>query len=282
MSKLVLLDGASGTCLWAKARKQVPVWQYNVEEPNIVVELHREYVEAGSRIVLSNTFGANALSVQGTGYQVEPVVAAGVALAREAVGDRAKVALDVGPLTQLLEPCGDLTEAAAYEIFDQQLSAGAAEKPDLIMLETFMDIELLKIAAKAAARHGLPIFCSMSFEASGRTIMGNSVRDMVEGLRDLPVAAVGLNCSLGPHDAAPLMKEFRACTDLPLIFKPNAGKPVTVNGHTEMQFDVDTYIADTLPALDCGVTYLGGCCGTDPSYIRAMRLAVDKWETEHK
>ena len=281
MGKIVLLDGASGTCLWAKAKNQVPVWQYNVEEPAIVSQLHREYVEAGSRIILANTFGANAMSVKGTGYQVEEIVSAGVALAREGAGDRAGVALDVGPLTSLLEPCGDLTEAEAYEIFDQQISAGAAAGPDLIQIETFMDIELLKIAVKAAAKHGLPIFCSMSFEASGRTMMGNSVRDMVEGLKGMPVSAVGLNCSLGPHDAVPLMKEFQAATDLPLIFKPNAGKPVTVNGRTEMQFDMDTYVADSLPALDYGVTYIGGCCGTDPAYIRCMAQAVAQWEESH-
>lgn len=270
MNDVILLDGASGTRLWEKAEKQVPVWQYNLTQPSIVAELHREYRDAGSQILLTNTFGANALSMKHTAYTVRDSVAAGVAIAREAAGGQARVALDIGPLSMLLEPYGDLTEEDAFEIFDEQISAGIPEQPDLIFIETFMDIEMLKIAVKAAAQHHLPIFCSMSFEASGRTIMGNSVQDMVDGLKGLPVSAVGLNCSLGPDAAAPLMKVFRAATDLPLLFKPNAGKPVLVNGKMEMQFDVDTFVADCMPALDAGVTYLGGCCGTSPIYIRRL------------
>ena len=270
MSEIVLLDGASGTRLWEKAEKQVPVWQYNLLQPAIVKELHQEYREAGSQILLTNTFGANALSMRNTPFTVRDSVAAGVAIAREAAGDGARVALDVGPLAVLLEPYGDLTEEEAFEIFDEQISAGIPEGPDLIFIETFMDVEMLKVAARAAAKHGLPVFCSMSFEKSGRTIMGNSVADMVEGLKDLPVSAVGLNCSLGPDAAAPLMKTFRDCTDLPLLFKPNAGKPVLVDGKTEMQFDVDTFVEDCMPAVEAGVTYLGGCCGTSPAYIRRL------------
>ena len=270
MSEIVLLDGASGTRLWEKAEKQVPVWQYNLLQPAIVKELHQEYREAGSQILLTNTFGANALSMRNTPFTVRDSVAAGVAIAREAAGDGARVALDVGPLAVLLEPYGDLTEEEAFEIFDEQISAGIPEHPDLIFIETFMDVEMLKVAARAAAKHGLPVFCSMSFEKSGRTIMGNSVADMVEGLKDLPVSAVGLNCSLGPDAAAPLMKTFRDCTDLPLLFKPNAGKPVLVDGKAEMQFDVDTFVADCMPAVEAGVTYLGGCCGTSPAYIRRL------------
>lgn len=281
MSEIILLDGASGTCLWEKAEKQIPVWQYNIEEPSIVSQLHREYVEAGSGIILANTFGANALSMKDTPYNVRQIVSAGMELAHEGAGDKAKVALSIGPLTMLLEPYGDLTEADAYEIFDEQISCGVEGKPDLIEIETFMDIELMKIAVRAAARHGLPIFCSMSFEASGRTMMGNSVVDMIQGLEGYPVTAVGLNCSLGPDAAAPLMKDFRAATDLPLLFKPNAGKPVMVDGKVEMQFDIDTYVADTLPVLDAGVTYLGGCCGTTPEYIRRLKAAVEQWEADH-
>ena len=274
MSEIALLDGACGTCLWEKAQNKLPVWQYNIEEPEIVAALHREYIDAGSEIVLANTFSANAPSMKNTPYTVEQIVSAGMELAHTAADGRARIGLDVGPLTELLEPYGDLEEDEAFAIFDQQLRAGVAGRPDLILLETFMDIELLKIAVKAAAPFDLPIFCSMSFGPVGKTIMGNSVRDMVEGLRDLPVAALGLNCSLGPQEAAPLMAEFRQYTDLPLLFKPNAGKPVPVNGHMEMQVDAAAFVRDCLPALDHGVRYLGGCCGTSPAYIRALRAAL--------
>lgn len=273
MQKVVLLDGATGTNLWERTGTQFPIWQYNIENQEAVAALHRDYVDAGAEIILANTFGVNAMGLHNSPYTVEAVAAA-LEAAHAGAGGRAKVALDVGPLPMLLEPYGDLEEDEALAIFDEQIRAGAAGKPDLIFLETFMDIELLKLAVRAAAPYDLPIFCSMSFEACGKTIMGNSVADMVEGLKGLPVAALGLNCSLGPDAAAPLMAEFRKHTDLPLLFKPNAGKPVLVDGRQEMQFDIGTFVADALPALDAGVTYLGGCCGTTPDYIRALSAAV--------
>lgn len=275
MEHMTLLDGACGTFLWEKAQEKLPVWQYNIVEPEIVAELHREYAEAGSEIVLANTFSANALSLRNTPFSVEQVVPAGVELARQGAGGKAKVGLDIGPLTMLLEPYGDLTEEEAFEIYDQQIRCGVQANPDLILMETFLDVEMLKVAVRAAAQFDLPIFCSMSFEAVGKTMMGNSVRDMVEALADFPVAALGLNCSLGPHDAAPLMRQFQECTDLPLLFKPNAGKPVPVDGELVMQFDPDTFVTDCLPALDAGVRYIGGCCGTSPDYIRKLKTAIE-------
>lgn len=127
--KLVLLDGAVGTSLWAKTDEKVAVWRYNLENPRIVQELHQEYLDAGAQIVLANTFGANRIALRGTDYTVEDIVSTGVRLAKEALAGRAETALSIGPLPVLLEPYGDLSEEA-YELFDQQISAGAAEKPD--------------------------------------------------------------------------------------------------------------------------------------------------------
>ena len=274
MAEITLLDGACGTFLWEKAAKKLPVWQYNLVEPDIVADVHRAYAEAGSEIVLANTFSANELSMRNTPYTVEQIVPAGVELARQGAGGKATVGLDIGPLPILLEPYGDLEEDEAFAIYDRQIRCGVQARPDLILLETFLDVEMLKVAVRAAAQFDLPIFCSMSFEAVGKTMMGNSVRDMVETLADLPVVALGLNCSLGPQDAAPLMRQFRDCTDLPLLFKPNAGKPVPVDGELVMEFDPDTFVADCLPALDAGVRYIGGCCGTSPDYIRKLKAAL--------
>ena len=274
MSEVVLLDGAVGTSLWEKAEEKVPVWQYNLTNPRIVADLEKEYLDAGAEIILANTFGANALSMKNTSFQVKEVVTSAMGIIHDTIADKAQIALSVGPLSMLLEPYGDLTEEEAYEIFDEQISWGVEGKPDLIMIQTFMDIEMMKIAVKAASRHNLPIFCSMSFDKSGHTMMGNTPKAMIDGLKDLPVATVGLNCSLGPDAAAPIMKEFRDNTDLPLIFKPNAGKPVVVDGKAEMQFDIDTFVADALPALDYGVTYIGGCCGCNAPYIRRLKQAL--------
>jgi len=268
---VTLLDGAIGTSLWEKSEDKVPVWQYNLTNPKIVRELCLEYLDAGAELVQANTFSANAMSMKKTNFKVNEVVSAAMEIAHEAADGRAKIVLSVGPLPVLLEPYGDLTEEDAFEIFDEQISAGAAGKPDVILMETFIDIEMMKVAVRAAKKHGLPIFCSMSYGGGGRTIMGNSVRDVVDALKDEPVAAVGLNCSLGPDEALPLMAQYKACTDLPLIFKPNAGKSGMSGGQIKMQFDVEHFVTHSVKAMESGVSYIGGCCGTNPTYIRALR-----------
>lgn len=270
-----LLDGASGTCLWEKANKNIPVWRFNIEDPEIVVELHKEYIEAGSDIIFTNTFSANREAVEKTDYSVAEVVSAGVRLAKKAAdGTDVKVALDIGPLTELLEPYGDLEEDDAYEIYREQIGAGMSEKPDLIVCETFMDIEMLKIAVSVANEYDVPVFCTMSFDKTGRTIMGNSVKDMVEGLSELKVAAIGLNCSLGPDLALPVIARFKEYTDLPLIFKPNAGVQTVKDGKTVTEFDVDSFVSNVIPAIDHGAVYLGGCCGSNPDYIRSIKTKI--------
>ena len=272
---IVLLDGAIGTGLWEKADDKVPVWRYNIENPAIVKELAREYAEAGSQIIHTNTFSANRITLQRSDYTVPQIVSAAVRLAKEALGDRAKASLDIGPLPMLMEPYGDLTEEEAFEMFDEQISAGVSEKPDLITLETFSDADMMRIAAEAAAKHGLPIFTMMTFTEVGKTIMGHSVERFIETIEDLPVTAVGLNCSLGPDKAVPIIASFRQYTDLPLIFKPNAGKPILAeDGSEKVQYDVDTFVEDCMPALEHDVKYIGGCCGSSPAYIRSLKNKI--------
>lgn len=279
---IILMDGASGTSLWSMAEAQgfakEPVWKYNVEHPDLVKRLALEYIAAGSQMILTNTFGANGPAVtRSSDYSVGQVVSAGVRLARgAAAGTEVKVALDVGPLAMLMEPYGDLTEEEAEAIFREQIDAGAAEHPDLIVLETFMDLEMMKVAAKVAKRHGIPVLCTMTFEGRGRTLMGNSVEDIVEELSALGVNGVGLNCSMGPVDALPVIREFAEHTDLPLVFKPNAGKPVMAeNGTITLPYDAEMFARDVEPALEL-VTYLGGCCGSSPDYIRALRRKLEQ------
>ncbi len=272
MSNVQLLDGALGTCLWAKAEKQLPVWRYNIENPEIVSELHREYINAGSDIILTNTFSANRDAVSKSPYSVEEVVKAGVKLAKEAVtGTNVKVAMSIGPLTELLEPYGDLEEDEAIEIYQEQIGAGIDENPDYILLETFMDIEMLKIAVSVANEYDIPVFCTMSFDKNGKTIMGNSVKDMIDGLSELKVAAVGLNCSLGPDLALPVIAQFKQYTDLPLIFKPNAGIQTIKDGKNVTEFSAESFVDNVLKSVDHGVKYLGGCCGSAPEYIELLK-----------
>ncbi len=259
-----------GTKLWEKAENRVPVWRYNVENPAIVSDVTREYVEAGSEIVQANTFGANRCAVQKSGRGVGEIVSAGVRLAKEAAAGRAKVSLSVGPLPILMEPYGDLTEEEAAEMFAEQIAPGVAEGADLIAFETFMDADMLRVAVETASRFNLPVLATMTFTEAGKTIMGHSVERFVESMEGLPVSAVGINCSLGPEKAVPIIASFEQFTDLPLIFKPNAGKPVEENGKSRVEYDIDTFVSESMRALDYNVKYIGGCCGSSPDYIRAM------------
>ena len=185
---ITLMDGAVGTSLWAKAEahgwKKDPVWKYNNEHPEIVAELAQEYADAGAKIILTNTFGANGPAVKrSSSYEPAQVVSAGVKLVKDALKGRdVKIALAAGPLSALMEPYGDLTEEETAQIYADMLGAGMKEWPDLILLQTFMDLAMMKVAAIEAKRFGIPVFCCLTFERRGKTMMGNSVEDMIEEL----------------------------------------------------------------------------------------------------
>ena len=274
--EITLLDGAVGTSLWKKAEdrglEKVPVWRYNIEHPELVFELCREYIDAGSKIILGNTFGANRDSVRrASDHSAGEVVREGIKICKEAAkGTDVRVGLSIGPLSTLLEPYGDTTEEEATEIFSEQISAGMDAGADIICIQTFMDVEMTKLAAKVAKSYSVPVFCTMTFEKVGKTIMGNSVRDCIEALEPLGVDAIGMNCSLGPDLALPVIREFKENTNLPLIFKPNAGKPkMSPDGKTVTDYDAKVFAKEIAPALEF-VDYVGGCCGCDPEYVREL------------
>ncbi len=282
MKKITLLDGPVGTALWNKAERDGfridPVWKYNVEHPEIVAELVREYAEAGSEIILTNTFGANPPAVRrSSSYDAKDVIQEGVRITKEALrGTGIRTAFALGPLSQFLEPYGDLEEDECRETYREILAAGAAEQPDFIYLMTFMDLEMLRIAAEEARRFDIPLFCSLTFEKRGRTIMGNSVDQMIEELEPLGLAGIGMNCSIGPDLAVPVMRQFVGKTDIPLVFKPNAGKPIlAADGTAAASYDAKVFADDIMPALEF-VDYVGSCCGGDPSYIREIRSRLGR------
>ena len=281
MKKPVLLDGAVGTSLWELAEangvEKVPVWRYNLEHPEFVRTLCTRYADAGSEIILANTFGANGPSVKrSSDCSAAAVVAAGVRIAKEALaGTGKRVAVSAGPLTQLVEPWGDLSARDAQAIYEEQIGAGVDAGADVIMLQTFIDLNLMEIAARVAVQSGLPVFCTMTFEKVGKTMFGNSVQDVIDALTPLGVAALGMNCSLGPDLALPVIREFSEKTDLPLVFKPNAGKPIlAADGTTATETDAETFVREVAPAL-AFVDYIGGCCGSNPEYIRLLKQRID-------
>jgi 5-methyltetrahydrofolate--homocysteine methyltransferase len=275
--KIVLLDGASGTSLWKKANSQQPVWKFNIDKPEIVVELEKEYIAAGSQIILTNTFAANRTFVEkeGEGWNVADVVKAGVKLSAEAVaGTDARVMLDVGPLGDLMEPYGMISEADAESIFDEQIGAAMTSEyaPKLIFIETFIDLNMLEVAVRVAEKYDADIFCSMSFADNGYTIMGNSVDEFAAAMERHPkVKAIGLNCNLTPGQALQVIRQFEGKTTKELLFKPNAGQPRVVDGVTVSGENEETFVSEMLQAVGHGVKYMGGCCGTAPSYISLLK-----------
>ena len=270
-----MLDGAMGTVL--QQRGLPPGGQpelLNLTEPALLASVYREYVDAGSRVVYANTFGANGLKLAKSGHSVTEVVRAAVTVAKEAVaGTGTLVALDVGPLGELLEPMGTLTFERAYDLFREMMEAGAGAGADLIAIETMTDLYETKAALLAAKEAtSLPVLVTMSFEADGRTFTGCTVASMARTLEGLGADAIGLNCSLGPDKLAPLLKELCEHTRLPVVAKPNAGLPDPVDGHYDM--GPEEFARALLPCVEAGVSIVGGCCGTSPDYIRALSAAL--------
>lgn len=238
----------------------------NITQPQLICDIHKKYVNAGADIVYANTFGANSYKLKNSGYSVEEIISAAVNNAKDAVkGTNALTALDIGPIGQLLEPAGALSFDDAYNIFKQQILAGCC--CDVIVFETMTDLYELKAAVLAAKENSnKPIICTMTFEQNGRTFTGVSPSAMAITLDGLGVDAIGVNCSLGPNEFAPVIKEIAHYTALPIVAKPNAGLP-DPNSST---YDISpTEFAKQLCGLiPYGVKIMGGCCGTTPEYIK--------------
>ena len=272
---IVILDGAMGTVLQQRGLPPGGVPELlNFTNPDLLRSIYREYIGAGSQIINANTFGANALKLARTGKTVDEVVSAAIAVAHEAAaGTDAKVSLDIGPLGELLEPMGSLTFERAYELFREVAVAGEQAGADLVSIETMTDLYETKAALLAVKENtNLPVIVTMSFEADGRTFTGCTVASMARTLEGLGANAIGLNCSLGPDKLAPLLGEICRNTRLPVVAKPNAGLPDPVDGHYDM--GPEEFVAALLPCLDMGVTIFGGCCGTNPEYIRQLSAAL--------
>jgi len=269
--KYVFFDGAMGTMLQKNGLKpgQRPDVM-NITAPEVVENVHRMYVEAGSDIICTNTFGANADALEKTGYTPEEIISAAIALAKRASAGKAKVALDIGPTGQLLEPMGDLEVERAYELFKQQAIAGEHAGADFAAIVTMSDIGELKAAILAVKENtNLPILATMSFDKTGRTFMGYTPEAFAQVAQDGGADAIGLNCSLEPQEMYETAEKIAAATTLPLIIKPNAGLPNKETG------SYDTGAADFAeqmkPFAKIGAKILGGCCGTTPEYIRELK-----------
>ena len=273
--ELLFLDGGMGTLLQAEglAPGELPE-TWNIEHPEKVEAIHRRYYEAGSDVVLANTFGANVCKFHDDRYTVEEVIRAGIANAKRAgeqIGKETYVALDMGPTGKLLKPMGDLDFDDAYEAFAEAVRYGEKYGADLIHIETMSDTYEVKAAILAAKENSsLPVFVTMIFDERGKLLTGGDVPSVVAMLEGLRVDALGMNCGLGPKQMLPILNDLRRYTSLPIIVKPNAGLPKQKNGETYYDVEPDEFARIMQEVVKEGACVIGGCCGTTPEHIKKL------------
>ena len=273
----VIFDGAMGTMLQAAGMKMGEIPEVlNITNPAMLVSIHEKYLEAGADVIYANTFGANSYKLEDCGYSVSELIKAGIVNAKKAcanVKPEALVALDVGPIGQLLEPTGTMSFEEAYEIYAEIVKAGSEAGADLVVFETMTDLMEVKAAVLAAKENTeLPVVCTMTFETNMRTFTGCQVSAMALTLTGLGVDALGVNCSLGPKELEPVVAELSKWTNLPLVVKPNAGLP---DPKTNTYDVTAAQFADFMMELrKYGIKVFGGCCGTNPEFIKAVAEAL--------
>lgn len=271
----IVLDGAMGTMLQKKGMKMGTVPEtLGITRPEWIVDIHRQYIDAGADIIYANTFGANRYKLKSTEYSSEEIIKKAIENGKEACrGTGSFVALDIGPIGQLLEPTGSLSFEEAYDIFKEEVIAG--QDADLIVIETMTDLLETKAAVLAAKENSnLPVFVTMTFEENMRTFTGCSVSAMVLTIVGLGVDAIGVNCSLGPEELKPIVEEIGKWSDVPVIVKANAGLPDPVTN--EYNVLPEQFVKDYKGMLKFGTKIFGGCCGTNPEYIRQLKMMLQQ------
>nr|MCR5072708.1 homocysteine S-methyltransferase family protein [Clostridiales bacterium] len=272
---ILYLDGSMGTLLQSKGLLpgEYPE-RWNISHPDIVVGIHTRYYDAGSNVVLTNTFGANSLKF--SPEELDAIVSAAVANAREAArrskGTQEKwVGLDIGPSGRMLKPYGDLDFEDAVQVFSETVKAGVRAGADLIFIETMNDSYETKAALLAVKENcSLPVFVSNTYGADGRLMTGASPAAMVAMLEGMGADAVGVNCSLGPKALIPVIEEYLRTASVPVLCKPNAGMPWSQDGKTVFDIGPEEFSLDMTDMISRGVRIAGGCCGTDPEFIRRL------------
>lgn len=274
--KLLFFDGGMGTLLQEQGLRpgELPeVW--NLEHGEVVASIHQRYIEAGSDIVLTNTFGANALKFHDERYSVKEVVDAAVSHVKTAIRNCASgktyIALDIGPTGKLLKPMGDLDFEDAYEAFKEVMTYGEAAGADLIHIETMSDTYEMKAAVLAAKENtNLPVFVTAVFDEREKLLTGADIPAYVSLLEGLRVDALGVNCGLGPLQMKPIVEHILKYASVPVIVKPNAGLPKQQDGKTVYDVTPEAFAKMMREIAELGSAVIGGCCGTTPAHIKAM------------
>lgn len=276
--RILFLDGAMGTQLQerglpAGASPEI----FMMDHHDVIEDIHTAYIDNGSDIIYTNTFGANVKKLKNTSYSTEDIITTAVHLAKKAAMKKEgiQVALDIGPIGEMLEPNGYLAFEEAYDIYKEQVTAGEKAGADLIVFETMSDLYEVKAALLAAKENtSLPVFVTMSFEADHRTFTGCTTASFALTAEGLGADAIGINCSLGPDEILPIAEELAAMSNLPLIIKANAGLPDPMTNRYSI--DASQYARQLLSFMKLPVCYVGGCCGTTPQFIKELKRVLPK------
>lgn len=271
---MLIGDGANGTCLDAKGFTRQPYDLANLLAPDLVREVHKDYADAGSMMVETNTFQANRFRM--SGFDVRMLNHAGARLAREAVGEDRIVMGAIGPCGKPMEPIGSVTEAEVAESVREQATALAEGGVDGFMLETYTDLAELSVAVNAVREvSDLPIIVSKAFIEDGEMLAEGLPIRCGKMMTDLDVVAVGANCIVGPQRMLDLVRQMVESTDLPVLAFPTPGMPQLVKGHVVYDTDPNYFARAAVRLVEEGARIIGGCCGTTPDHIRALKNLLD-------
>ncbi len=280
--ELLFFDGAMGTVLQSRGLQTGEIPEtWNILHPEVIRQIHKEYLLAGCNITKANTFGVNTYKCKGTAYTVEQLVSAGIRITKEAIseaqaelGENAQPmysALDIGSLGKLLKPLGEIAFEDAYNAFKEVVVAGEQAGADLILIETVSDSYEIKAAVLAAKENSsLPIVVTMIFDENGKLLTGGDVASVTAMLEGLSVDAIGFNCGLGPEQMLKLLPELTACCSIPIAINPNAGLPVVIDGVTQFNVGPEEFAQKARLLVEEGASLIGGCCGTTPDHLAEL------------
>lgn len=281
---LLIFDGAMGTQLQNAGLKAGEIPEvYNIEHPDIIIDIHTRYLQAGADFITTNTFGCNPLKMADSGYCYCDLLKAAVnnaKIARERVNPNAYIVLDIGPIGQLLEPLGTLSFDEAYEMISSQILM-VKDDVDVVLLETMTDLYEVKAGILAVKENSdLPVFVTMTFEQNKRTLTGTDPLTFVNVVEGLGVDALGVNCSLGPNELKPIIEDILSVANTPVMIQPNAGLPCLHNGETCYHVTSDEYANNMREYMANGVSIVGGCCGTTPDFIAELKKIAPRFVTK--
>ena len=273
--EIIIFDGAMGTILQRLGLDSNEVPEIlNITHSEEITEIHKSYINAGCNVITTNTFGAGKVKLQNAEYSTDEIIRAAVRnaeKARKGASREIYIALDIGPIGQLLEPMGDLSFEDAYDIFKEQVLCGVEAGADLILIETMTDLSEARAALLAAKENStLPVFVTMSFQGNGRTFTGCTPVSMAVVLSGMGADAIGINCSLGPEEMKSMVEDILRVSPVPVMIQPNAGIPSVSAGITKFPVATEEFSQCCQELIKKGVTIVGGCCGTDDSYIRLL------------